>query len=315
MPKKVEAIEYAISRFMARKQWRLIVRVTRRGYRMYRYFSEESYGGRDETLIVARAYRDAVMAAFPPFTNREMARKTLSNNTSGAPGVYALFYKGKQSGWTARLKAPEKVYFQTFSFSKYKSEEEAFNQAVAARAMWVAEMEGKFLAHNADARAVADTHFMELLEQNTDLDWSTEEKFRKRLAEVDALFDAHYPRYFYVLLYIRPQCLAKRPSLILRLTLPDDEKWKEQWEASLHIRSLQEALTVLRHKLACFLIDKYGRTLCQAFMEEYGSLFQTSQDIFDTQKSVRARFPVTLCVSRSTRRGELPFFRRTGKEA
>ncbi|MEF2074817.1 hypothetical protein SMD10_24670, partial [Consotaella sp. CSK11QG-6] len=64
------------------------VHLRRQGRYIIRHFKDSAYGSADAAFHQARAFRDAVLDALPPMTNREKATCLRSDNTSGITGVY-----------------------------------------------------------------------------------------------------------------------------------------------------------------------------------------------------------------------------------
>ncbi|OLP52413.1 hypothetical protein BJF91_15265 [Allorhizobium taibaishanense] len=133
---------YAISRLDVgrHKQDAWMVNMSRGGKSIHMTFSDSTYGGREQALEVAQAYRDAVLRVVPPLTNKDMRMLVRKNRSEGSevPGVY---YKEsderRQSGaWIARIELPvdekkptgggkrrRKSLTRTFNVSKYGYDE------------------------------------------------------------------------------------------------------------------------------------------------------------------------------------------------
>lgn len=133
---------YAINRVNAdqhgQNAW--LVNFSRGGKTFQMTFSDGTYGGNEEALTVARAYRDAVLSVVPPLTNRDMRMQVRKNRSEGSnlPGVYYVKpgTHFKEGAWIARIevqvegdgKAPStkrrrKAISRTFNISKYGHDE------------------------------------------------------------------------------------------------------------------------------------------------------------------------------------------------
>ncbi|MBB4010109.1 AP2/ERF family transcription factor [Allorhizobium taibaishanense] len=122
------------------KQDAWMVNMSRGGKSIHMTFSDSTYGGKEQALEVAQAYRDAVVRVVPPLTNKDMRMLMRKNRSEGSevPGVY---YKEpderRQSGaWIARIELPvdekkpntggkrqRKSLTRTFNVSKYGQDE------------------------------------------------------------------------------------------------------------------------------------------------------------------------------------------------
>lgn len=141
-PKFHEHDMYAIHRVDADRHgqnaWR--VNFSRGGKTFQMTFSDGTYGGNEQALIVAKAYRDAVLSVVPPLTNRDMRMQVRKNRSGGSnlPGVYYVqpgeHYK--DGAWIARIevqvedqantsatKRRRKAISRTFNIGKYGYDE------------------------------------------------------------------------------------------------------------------------------------------------------------------------------------------------
>ncbi len=76
-----------------------LVSIKRRGDYVNRYFLAKNFGGMDQALQAAIAFRDEVNQRFLPLTKREKCSVLRRNNTTGVPGIY-LTTKGE---WKAQV--------------------------------------------------------------------------------------------------------------------------------------------------------------------------------------------------------------------
>lgn len=291
MPRIDKSIEHGIERATVKGILRFRVAIMRRRYRIERSFSDLLYGGTEAALAAARLYRDAVLRVFPPFVNKELARCLHSNNTSGAPGIYSVFYKGNLQSWRACLVLGGKRYDQGFPLRDYKSSDAAFAAAVDAREQWIATARGKFRSNRPWTDEIAERHFSELLDR-IDIDDSTKAGFMEKLEALNALFDTYYPRYLYVTVRVQPAS-GKRGQPLLVLTTSSPEGIKRGCEAGFYKRPFSEALLILRYKLAAILVEDYGPAICDAFIAEHETMFTEEGFTPDSGKSVQMRLRLT----------------------
>lgn len=129
-----------------------LVTVQRRGVVFRKHFSDGVYGGKQKSFIVAKAYRDDVIAKNPPFSMQEYSSIVKKNNRSGVVGVCRYcasetrdLPEEKQrwfwvASWPLQDGRRKRV---KFSVKKY-GEEGAFNMALKARKEAVKDMDGEF---------------------------------------------------------------------------------------------------------------------------------------------------------------------------
>ena len=129
-----------------------LVTVQRRGVIFRKHFSDGVYGGKQKSFIVARAYRDDVIAKNPPFSMQEYSSIVKKNNRSGVVGVCRycasetrdLPEEKQRWFWVASWPLPDGRRKRVkFSVKKY-GEEGAFNMALKARKDAVKDMDGAF---------------------------------------------------------------------------------------------------------------------------------------------------------------------------
>jgi len=122
--------------------WR--VSINRRGDWVNGTFRADKYGGMDQALRAATAFRDEVNQNFTPMHKQVYCAILRSNNTSGVPGVFRT-----QSGeWKARIQFPDgRCKTRQFAIHLY-GDEEACRRAVEARAALLLEVSGNTLHHD-----------------------------------------------------------------------------------------------------------------------------------------------------------------------
>ena len=126
-----EGASYGISRVVSpkgRRLWQAVL--MRSGRRVQTGFPDLIYGGEEQALTVARAWRDAVMAAVPPLTNIETRQIVRCVRQEGMPGVY---YDPRRRAWSAVVTLPgRRAVKQSFKVSTH-GEEKARGLAEAER--------------------------------------------------------------------------------------------------------------------------------------------------------------------------------------
>lgn len=145
---------YGISRIDDEKNrslaWRVSLR--RRGRMHVKNFPDQKFGGTDEALQRARAYRDVLVCKYPPITRKEMCAIRRSNNKSGISGVctYAKRYVRRDGSvkenwyWEASWPNEQGESVKAiFPVSKY-GDEMARQMAINARQRGIENIEGVF---------------------------------------------------------------------------------------------------------------------------------------------------------------------------
>lgn len=118
----------------------LHVSLKRNGRLFQKYFIEKQYGGEAETMRVAQAWRDNIIALHPPMSKQQFCSIVRSNNTTGVAGVGRIFKRsrGKTKAsnlmyWQARIPLPNgQLRVRNFSILRF-GEEGAKALAIAAR--------------------------------------------------------------------------------------------------------------------------------------------------------------------------------------
>ncbi|MCF1468981.1 AP2 domain-containing protein [Agrobacterium vitis] len=117
-----------------------LVHLTRGGKTIQMTFSDGTYGGKEQALEVAQAYRDAVLRVVPPLTNKDMRMLVRKNRSEGSsvPGVYYIERAGAHRSdiWMARIeiavddntpvpagKRRRRQFTRSFNVAKYGYEE------------------------------------------------------------------------------------------------------------------------------------------------------------------------------------------------
>lgn len=109
--------------------WRTCIQ--RRGILVWRNFKDDVYGSSKAALSEARVYRDAIIDALPPMTNKEHAVQLRKNNKTGVAGVF----RGERSSgpyWEAHIHTAKFTKKKKFPVSQH-GEERARELAIDQR--------------------------------------------------------------------------------------------------------------------------------------------------------------------------------------
>lgn len=121
--------------------WR--VNINRRGNSIDRTFSLATFGGVEEALKEAIAFRDEVNQRFAPLTKQEFHAIHRSSNTSGVPGVF----RTTTNEWKAIIHyADGRCKTRQFAIHLY-GEEEAKQLAIQARVELLKQVHGHAIRH------------------------------------------------------------------------------------------------------------------------------------------------------------------------
>lgn len=171
------------------------VKLRRQGRLVTRLFKDGLYGSAEAALEQARAYRDAVLAAVPPRTNHEQATQLRRTNRSGISGVCRVELK-TDAYWQAQLTTSAEQRKVRFLVSQH-GEEAARERAIEQRRRWLEALPPTFLTHSPHADAVSRQTAADRLVRAIDVtpqEALSREEFDRRLADVNARFDALTPR-------------------------------------------------------------------------------------------------------------------------
>jgi hypothetical protein len=129
-----------------------LVTIQRRGVIHRRHFSDGVHGSRTKAFAAAVAFRDEIVAKFPPLSLREYSSIVKKSNRSGVVGVCRycasetrnLPEEQQRWFWVASWPLPSgKRKRVKFAVNKY-GEEKAFKMALKARREAMRELEGSF---------------------------------------------------------------------------------------------------------------------------------------------------------------------------
>lgn len=256
--------------------------IKRQGVDIVRHFYDGVYGDKQSALVVAKAYRDAVMRLFPPRTQREQSVRLRSSNTSGIAGVRAVHKGGKLVAWLATLSIGQQKPLRRYFAVKNFGAERAKELAIAARQELLREFPDRFATVHPRATATANEYFGHLIDprqrvehiEATALDAA---ELNRRYEMLNAWFDALKPRHVHVRISIYsvherghdavlaivsnggpPSQLKRRTWSLLRAQWQDrrDEVWgyvRDSLNELLGARAAREF--VLRHQHAFFAAD------------------------------------------------------------
>ncbi|CAI1728973.1 AP2 domain-containing protein [Serratia fonticola] len=121
--------------------WQVDIKYRRLGQSFIKSFADSNFGGQDQSLKAAQAWRDEIVRLHPSPTHKERAGRPMKTNKSGIAGVYLLHYEDKRADgssiirtyWSAHTPGratPRRT--RLFSIEKH-GEREAFRMAVEAR--------------------------------------------------------------------------------------------------------------------------------------------------------------------------------------
>ncbi len=120
-----------------------LVHLSRQGVLHRMRFADSKHGGKAGALKAARVWRDAVIEKYPHLSRAQYAQILRKNNTSGAPGVYAIKNAdGDITGWAARWLLPgsERTVIRKFAISMHGAAR-AKQLAIAAREEGIIDLE------------------------------------------------------------------------------------------------------------------------------------------------------------------------------
>ncbi|MGI9241272.1 MAG: AP2/ERF family transcription factor [Verrucomicrobiales bacterium] len=124
------------------------VRITRRGRRVAKYFSDKDYSGKRASLAAAKRFRDEQIEKLRPYTRLELVKRA-ENRSGNVPGVRLRENVVEKNGWQYTYKTWEaswtpaqggKRVKRQFSVNKY-GEEQAYKLAVKARRQALRDLE------------------------------------------------------------------------------------------------------------------------------------------------------------------------------
>lgn len=127
-----------------------LVSLQRYDKRWVKAFAFSIYGGRDQALRAAQAWRDQVMSEHPPMLRRDKAERPRRDNKSGIPGVVSIVGKdGAVERWLAKtyLAREGRVLQKSFRISQYG--EDAREMAIAERHRQLDQLHGRLDHHAA----------------------------------------------------------------------------------------------------------------------------------------------------------------------
>lgn len=85
------------------------------------HFADRTFGSADAALAVARAWRDAVLAAVPPLLPGAQATRRTRQHAAGLPGLYRIKPSpNRAASWSARLAPPGgRLRIRSFSTARH----------------------------------------------------------------------------------------------------------------------------------------------------------------------------------------------------
>lgn len=134
----IKTVSKGITRLELDERKGYLVRMSRNGHRVNKYFSDSMHGGKKKALALAKQTYQELLDELGPAKNATKGRLT-NRNTTGVVGVHLAYsndsrYPGCEyyaycASWVTEDRKREKV---SFAFNKY-GEEQAFDLAVLAR--------------------------------------------------------------------------------------------------------------------------------------------------------------------------------------
>ncbi|PWF39000.1 hypothetical protein C7C56_027390 [Massilia glaciei] len=155
----------------------LHVTIRRNGIVYQKYFMEKRCGGEENTLTLARAWRDTIITKHPPMLMAQFCAIVRANNTSGVPGVYrAVRRKVAKNGqvwtsvyWQARTPLVDgKLRIQNFSVRTY-GEDAARQCAIDARLRGLRELDDLVFRADSQPLPVSTVDDLAVLEASLQL--------------------------------------------------------------------------------------------------------------------------------------------------
>lgn len=199
------------------------VSLIRQGRVIQRNFHELNLGGAQAVLLIATAYRDAIMRLLPPQTQRQRSSTPNRRLTaSGIPGVIRTENRGS-AYWIGMFCPGGKKRSKTFSVKRY-GEAQAKAMAIEARANLLREHPDYFMTANADATEVAQANLAHCLQQETvpvlePIEVMSPERIEHLLGLVNGWFDRVRPAWVRVSAQVYA---GKRPILRLVVAVRDE---------------------------------------------------------------------------------------------
>ncbi len=146
------------------KNWFWRAQIKRGDVQFYASFNHKVYGGSDAALVMALAYRDALMRLIPPRTTQARSTTLQRRNVSGISGVRRDLNQQGKMVWRADLNTGEKQYTSIFPVARY-GESRAKAMAINARKSFLRRNGSRFVTSSAAAKDMNHKLFAELLEQ------------------------------------------------------------------------------------------------------------------------------------------------------
>jgi len=132
--------------------WRVSLR--RQNRMIVKNFTDKRHGSKSHALAAAKAYRDEIVAKYPPTTRKQFCSTLRRHNNSGIPGVYRYakpytLADGKErklwyweTTWPTQEGGSAKATFSVKQFG----EERAKQMAIAAREAGIRKLKGVYWA-------------------------------------------------------------------------------------------------------------------------------------------------------------------------
>ncbi len=247
-----------------------------------RQFSFYDYGGENEALVAALAYRDTLIRLIPPALTHQVTHRLSKRNTSGVVGVHRI-NAGKDSAWNASYEGPDKRYAKKFRIAMH-GEGGAKAKAMEWRQRFLDQSTQHYYTRDPLATERAMEQFGELgREAPPQMDQDT---IKTLAAQLNAWFDALVPQF--VRVWVRVSTKDARASLLLSIRggQPHEQQTVRSW--GLTKQTLQDVPQKAFDFIQAFVTSRCGVDWWRKFQVRYQAQIMAVN--VDTDFRVRVRF-------------------------
>ena len=250
------------------------VMLLRQGKDIQRDFFDQIFGGREMSLAMAIAWRDAVLRLIPPVTKRQAQTALRRSNTSGVSGVVTKRNQGQVVGWVAILSTPERNYKKSFSTKVY-GHDRAKELAIAERQRLLEQYgTDAFITQNTHATRDATQHFGYLLDNPQPTLAPTQ--IAARIRALHQWFDQLYPEHLFVRAKVYPSRTRGYTRINVRISLDRTQNHVVTQELSLAKHSYQQRLPEIWQFIQATITDWHGKDRWQSFATRHEKAFMAS---------------------------------------
>ena len=257
--------------------------IRRQSREIQRHFVDHTFGGKEDALALAIAWRDAVHRLVPPVTKRQAQTRPHSNNTSGTSGVSLWRVQGRIVAWKATLETADRHYCKFFFITTHGNQR-AKELAIAERQRMI-ERHGTdaFLTLNAHATQKAAQHFGHLLNDPGNPEATlTSAQITQRIRALNQWFDQLHPNQLHVRLKIRhPSSRGKNGMAHALITSFGPQIREAHKGLSLTKLSYQQRLPELWQFIGDTITAWHGRQCWQDFAASHEDSFLNSTEQSD----------------------------------